>query len=109
MYYLTQRTSVKVWVFPKEIVLLGSGPNGVAHYDKLKGKFVVALNKAILAPVDAAIWAAQDPTLKDQKWFEDKCKELRETGRRFGLTEFINGEYPMPFFDKRNVINYIYK
>ena len=93
---------------PHELVLLGSGPNANAHIPALKrsGKYIVALNHAIWQPVDAAIWAAQDPTLKDQEGFYRKANELRDTGRKFGLREFQRGDRPMPFFDKKKVQKY---
>ena len=93
---------------PKEIVILGSGPNANPLISTLaqSGKFIVALNHAIWQPVDAAIWAAQDPTLKDQDRFCDKANELRNTGRKFGLNEFHAGQRPMPFFDRKKVQRY---
>ena len=94
-------TSGMKW--PDEVVMLGSGPNGVPHYDKLAGKFVVAFNEAIYAPVDVAVWGAQDPALKTEKYFNDKSMELEGSGRKFGLKEFNRGEYPMPITERKNI------
>lgn len=89
--------------FPDEVVLLGTGPNGVPHYDKLEGKFVVALNEAIYAPVKVHIWGAQDPALKTEQYFISKAMELEKSGRKFGLKEFNRGEWPMPIVERKNI------
>ncbi|KPK74950.1 MAG: hypothetical protein AMJ79_12760 [Phycisphaerae bacterium SM23_30] len=93
---------------PREIVILGSGPNANACIADLNksGKYIAALNGAINQPLDAAIWAAQDPTLKNQKWFDDTATRLCNTGRKFGLAEFQAGQRPMPIFDRTKVQRY---
>jgi len=92
--------------FPSELVILGSGPNGVSKYGMLEGKFIIALNKAIYAPVKASVWAAQDPTLKREKWFVTKANELQASGRHFGLREFNADQFPMPIVERNNIAKY---
>jgi len=89
--------------FPDEVVLLGSGPNGVPKYPMLKGRFIIALNGAINAPVDVNVWAAQDPLLKSEKWFNAAAMKLQSSGRIFGLNEFKRGEYPMPIIERNSI------
>ncbi len=89
--------------FPSEVVLLGSGPNGVSKYEMLDGKFVVALNEAIDAPVDASVWGAQDPLLKGEKWFNTMALKMQNTGRKFNKAEFENGVFPMPIVERKNI------
>jgi len=92
--------------WPEEIVLLGSGPNGVPHYDKLEGKFVVALNGACDAPVKASVFGAQDPLLRNEKYFNDMAFRMEKSGRKFGLKEFNRGEFPMPIVERKSIAKY---
>lgn len=89
--------------FPSEIVLLGTGPNGVSKYEMLDGKFIIALNEAIYAPVEANVWAAQDPLLRGEDYFNDMAMALQKSGRKFGLKEFRNGEFPMPMVERKSI------
>jgi hypothetical protein len=92
--------------FPDEIVINGSGPNGKNEYDRMGGKFVISLNKAILTPVKSAIWGAQDPTLPREKYFIAKADALAKTGKKFGVKEFDAGHYPVPVFERTRVAKY---
>lgn len=71
--------------FPERALILGSGPNGRAHHARIpRDRFVLALNLAVTAPVRADLWVAMDPTLKDQRWFQDAIWGFREPGLDLG-------------------------
>jgi len=90
---------------PDEIVILGTGPNGVPHYKQLEGKFTAGLNKAVYA-MPLNIWAAQDPNLPRYKWFNDKCMALRAQKRGFDAADYKAGRWPIPMFDRTRVQKY---
>ena len=89
--------------FPSEVVLLGSGPNGLPKHPMLAGKFIIALNEAIYADVDVSVWGAQDPLLKSEKWFTAMAMKLQNSGRKFDKAAFNRGEFPMPIVERHSI------
>lgn len=57
-----------------EAHVIGTGPNGLAHLDKLKGaKFVIVVNRAVDYDwIPRHLWLCDDGTLPQKEWFQ-KC------------------------------------
>ena len=63
------------WKFPSdEVYILGTGPNGKPHYDRIPlDAWVIGVNQAIEIylqnGVSMSIWLCADGTLPEQEWF----------------------------------------
>ena len=55
---------------PVDLVILGTGPLGKAHWSDIEGKFIVAVNGAIHIPVRSDIWLVGDKNALKTEWFK---------------------------------------
>ena len=73
--YVSRNILAIDWKLPSdEVYILGTGPNGAGHYDKVpRDAWTIGVNKAIeLWPkIPVSIWLCADGTLPSQKWFQE--------------------------------------
>lgn len=109
------------WMFPtKEVYVLGTGLNGLEHYDRVPwDAWVIGVNKAIqlntkpakpqshvieermkqatastgISSIPMAFWLCADTTLPTQKWFMDEAQLTIDCG--FDINNPLN---PTPIF-----------
>jgi len=78
------------------VYILGTGPNGAAHYDKIPAhSWVIAVNKAIEIPgVHKSIWLCADGSLPEKEWFKKAAREYIASEY-----ELMDRNNPTPVFD----------
>lgn len=96
--------------WPAEICILGTGPNGVEHYDRLKERPVIAVNKSILILRDLDIrpawWImATNYYIRAETWAVDQgieyCREVY-TPYAFNIHTARESDPPYWFAHKRH-------
>jgi len=91
--------------FDGDIYIVGSGPNGKAHYKDIpKDAVVMVVNKAInIADIPKSLWICEDGTLPLQEWFTDAVKRMNT--RQFDLADLQNPNLAVPVFADCDAMN----
>ena len=78
----------------QDVYIVGSGPNGAGHYDRLPRDWrTIAINKAIDIVPNHTLWLCIAPGLIAQRYFHEWMHEYMESG---GLTPILA---PGPLLD----------
>jgi hypothetical protein len=97
------------WSMPERVFIVGSGPLGVPHYDRIPtDAFIIVVNKMILSPLGtrAAIWMVTDPNHPRYEWFCTFMGGIKDSGRSLLLQDVKVGGPPIPFMDYDRIITH---